>query len=61
MSSNSGSGSGLGLGTVIFLILLILKLFGVITISWFWVFFPLIVGFVITIIILIIAFLIIGK
>ena len=61
MSSNSSGGSGLGLGSVIFLILLILKLFGVITISWFWVFFPLIVGFVITVILAIILFLIIRK
>lgn len=46
MASNSSS-SGIGLFGVIFLILLFLKLFGVISISWWWVFAPIIVEVVI--------------
>lgn len=52
MASNSSS--GIGLFGVIFTILLILKLFGVISISWWWVFSPIIIEVVICIIILII-------
>lgn len=40
--ANSNS-SGVGIMTITFLILLILKLFGVINISWWWVFSPLII------------------
>ena len=58
MSNNSNSGSGIGLCNVLFIILLILKIFGVINISWWWVFSPLIVGFAIGIICLIIIILI---
>lgn len=54
MSSNSNSGGGIGLCGVIFIVLLILKLFGVISISWWWVFSPLIIGFVIGLFFLII-------
>ena len=50
MASNSRSGIGL-LG-VIFLILLFLKLIGVISISWWWVFAPIIIEVVIFLIIL---------
>lgn len=32
---------GPGLGTITFIVFLILKLIGVVTFSWFWVFFPL--------------------
>lgn len=46
MASNSSS-SGIGLFGVIFLILLFLKLFGVISISWWWVFAPIIIEVVI--------------
>lgn len=46
MASNSSS-SSIGLFGVIFLILLFLKLFGVISISWWWVFAPIIVEVVI--------------
>ena len=53
MSSNN-SGGGIGLFGVIFLILFFLKLFGVISISWWWVFSPLIIGFVIGVFFLII-------
>ena len=60
MSSNSNSGGGISLCGVIFIILLILKLFGVISISWWWVFSPLIVGFVIGIL-MVILILIMGK
>lgn len=56
--SNSNSGGGIGFFGVIFIILLILKLFGLISISWWWVFSPLIVGFAIGIICLIILILI---
>lgn len=50
----SSSSSGIGLFGVIFLILLILKLFGVISISWWWVFAPIILEVIIWIIILLI-------
>lgn len=42
--ANNSSSSGLGLGSVIFLILLVLKLLKVITISWWWVFAPLLIS-----------------
>lgn len=58
MSSSSNSGGGIGFFGVIFIILLILKLIGVISISWWWVFSPLIIGFAIGIISLIILILI---
>ena len=61
MSSSSNSGGGIGLCGVIFIILLILKLIGVISISWWWVFSPLIIGFAIGIISLIILILISKK
>ena len=61
MSSNSNSGGGISLCGVIFIILLILKLIGVISISWWWVFSPLIIGFVIGLIFLIILILISKK
>jgi hypothetical protein len=48
----STSSSGIGLLGVIFLILLFLKLFGVISISWWWVFAPIIIEVVIFLIIL---------
>ena len=59
--SSSNSGGGIGLCGVIFIVLLILKLFGVISISWWWVFSPLIIGFVIGLIFLIILILISKK
>lgn len=58
MSNNSNSGGGIGFFGVIFIVLLILKLFGLISISWWWVFSPIIIGFVIGIISLIILILI---
>ena len=61
MSSSSNSGGGIGLCGVIFIVLLILKLFGLISISWWWVFSPLIIGFVIGLIFLIILILISKK
>ena len=61
MSSSSNSGGGIGLSGVIFIVLLILKLFGLISISWWWVFSPLIIGFVIGLIFLIILILISKK
>lgn len=61
MSNNSNSGSGIGLCNVLFIILLTLKLIGVISISWWWVFSPLIVGFAIGIICLIIILTLISK
>ena len=60
MSSNSNSGGGISLCGVIFIILLILKRIGVISISWWWVFSPLIIGFVIGIL-MVILILILGK
>lgn len=59
--SNSNSGGGIGLCGVIFIVLLILKLFGVISISWWWVFSPIIIGFVIGVILLILLILISRK
>ena len=61
MSSNSNSGGGIGLCGIIFIILLTLKLLGVISISWWWVFSPLIIGFAIGVIFLIILILISKK
>ena len=61
MSNNNSSGSGIGLCNVLFIILLTLKLLGVISISWWWVFSPLIVGFAIGIICLIIILTLISK
>ena len=61
MSNSSNSGGGIGLCGLIFIILLILKLFGVISISWWWVFSPLIIGFAIGIICLIFLILISRK
>ena len=60
MSSNSNSGGGISLCGVIFIILLILKLIGVISISWWWVFSPLIIGFVIGIL-MVILIIILGE
>lgn len=60
MSSNSNSG-GVSVGFVIFLILLFLKLFGVISISWWWVFSPLLIGFGITLILILFLFFVSRK
>lgn len=57
MSNNSSSSSGVGCGTVIFIVLLILKLFGIINISWWWVFSPILIGLGITLILFIIIML----
>ena len=46
--ANSNS-SGVGIMTITFLILLILKLFGVISISWWWVFSPLIIDVILVV------------
>lgn len=54
MSNSNSSSSGVSLGGVIFLILLFLKLFGVINISWWWVFSPLLIGLAIALILFII-------
>ena len=56
--SNSNSGGGISLCGIIFIVLLILKLFGLISISWWWVFSPIIIGFVIGVIFLIFLILI---
>lgn len=56
--SNSNSGGGISLCGIIFIVLLILKLFGLISISWWWVFSPLIIGFAIGVICLIFLILI---
>lgn len=61
MSNNSNSGGGIGFFGVIFIVLLILKLFGLINISWWWVFSPIIIGFVIGVIFLIFLILISRK
>ena len=51
---SKSSSSGIGLFGVVFIILLILKLFGVISISWWWVFSPIIIEVIIWIILLLI-------
>ena len=61
MRNNSNSGGGIGFFGEVFIILLILKLFGVISISWWWVFSPLIIGFAIGVICLIFLTLISRK
>ena len=61
MSSSSESGGGIGRCGVIFIILLILERIGVISISWWWVFSPLIIGFAIGVICLIFLILISRK
>ena len=61
MSSSSNSGGGIGFFGVVFIILLTLKLLGVISISWWWVFSPLIIGFAIGVICLIFLILILKK
>ena len=61
MSSSSNSGCCIGLCDLIFIVLLILKLIGVISISWWWVFSPLIIGFAIGVICLIFLILISRK
>ena len=61
MSNSSNSGCCIGLCDLIFIVLLILKLFGLISISWWWVFSPIIIGFVIGLIFLIILILISKK
>ena len=53
MDNNSGS-SGLGLASVLTIIFVILKLVGVITWSWWWVFSPIFIDFGLTIIVLVI-------
>ena len=56
--SNNSSSNGVGCMTVIFLILLILKLFGVISISWWWVFAPVLLEVAILIFVVIVYLLI---
>ena len=53
MDNNSGS-SGLGLASVLTIIFVILKLVGVITWSWWWVFSPVLIDIGLTIIVLVI-------
>ena len=59
MPDNNTKG-GLGLGGILFVVFLILKLCKVITWSWWWVFAPIWIPFVICLILIIIAF-IIGR
>ena len=61
MSNNNNSGGGIGFFGLIFIILLTLKLLGFITISWWCVFSPLIIGFTIGVISLIILIIISKK
>ena len=61
MSNNNNSGGGIGFFGLIFIILLTLKLLGFITISWWCVFSPLIIGFTIGVISLIILIIISRK
>jgi len=50
--TNQQTSSGIGLGGTLFIVFLILKLVGVISWSWWWVFSPLWIPFVLFIIIL---------
>ena len=58
---NEIKGGGIGLGTIVFAIFLVLKLCGVITWSWWWVFAPLWIpialGVGIWLIVMVVAFL----
>lgn len=60
MSDNNTKG-GLGLDGILFVVFLILKLCKVITWSWWWVFAPIWIPFVICLIIFIIALFLGGK
>jgi hypothetical protein len=55
MSKNSGGDSGLGLGTVLTLIFLVLKLMGLTKMSWFWVFFPMGLGILFWVVLIILV------
>ena len=55
MSKNSGGDSGLGLGTVLTLIFLVLKLMGLSKMSWFWVFFPMGLGILFWVVLIILV------
>lgn len=55
MSNTSSSSSGIGLFGLTFVVLLVLKLTNLASISWFIVFLPLIIGFGLGIIILLIV------
>lgn len=54
-NKSSSSNTGLGLGTILTIIFVVLKLCGVIDWSWWLVFLPVIIGFVLSLIILIVA------
>lgn len=57
MSNSSSSASGgIGFFGLLTIVLLILKVLGKISISWFWVFSPIIFSFVLTILFLIVVF-----
>lgn len=55
MKDNNTNKSGVGIGTIILTIFITLKLCGVINWSWFWVLSPLWIGFILAIILIIIA------
>ena len=55
MSKNSGGDSGLSLGTVLTLIFLVLKLMGLSNMSWFWVFFPMGLGILFWVVLIILV------
>lgn len=52
------SSSSIGLGGVVFVVFLILKLIGKITWSWWWVTFPLWIGFAVWIVVVLIIILV---
>lgn len=52
MSSSSSSSSGIGFAGLLTIVLLLLKVFGVIAISWWWVFSPIWISFLVAILIL---------
>lgn len=55
MKDNNTNKSSVGIGTIILTIFITLKLCGVINWSWFWVLSPLWIGFILAIILIIIA------
>jgi len=56
MENNSTKSSGIGLSTILFLIFLVLKLIGVITWSWWWVFSPIWIPFILSVLVVIVIY-----
>lgn len=55
MKDSNINNGGVGIGTVVLIVFIILKLCGVINWPWIWVLSPLWIGFILTVILIIIA------